>query len=488
MAKKFCNYIKFIQENNKKFYAIVDELCLMNLFNIRKNEATILNPNENLLKNIQKTIDNGEPEQAVDMIKHLILRKYIKSHEDIGGDISNYLNNKLDDLDGLKKNIKLNNKFQPWETNKNVIVWDYTGTELPKASTPSSYVSNKKKGGHHYNGAEYDALRERLSLSYNIRKQMVKNDFELNYNLYYYVVVSLLTFIQKKDKKLYSSLLYLLDNNPIVTFYVLTQPNLIPSVKQHTFQLVPDSIFKEWYDHNKIPQLENHIVQDLKQVYNKLLDDFKQENSNSFVEINTMRSEILSSLDGNELTPMDLKNRVISKYKNLQKNPEQKLRELFKQDPLLKLRIDEIRFIVNNNNEFIEQNTVQLLDFLDSINWSQTSEDGLIIFKKSLNGSYQYEENKQKFINSVFFMYIPLNKEKNKKIQDIRKSSMTINGGAMGTKKNNKKKKTIIYGGDIHRGYEIKHQVILTEPEMFIDNLPDDVQRKLYSILKERNF
>jgi hypothetical protein len=170
--KKEHSIPKYLEKYDKELYQAIDDLCLLNLFNVRRNGVTFLHPRDKAFR--KKIIDysySDNPEKAVDMIKSLVLMDYLpepRNFESRKDDIPNALRKRVE-ISGtedkcvmLKSGHKLEieDKFAPFRLNTPCAVYNLTGIgDFPTSgqSTTMKYIE-KKSNSKYCNNTNPDKL------------------------------------------------------------------------------------------------------------------------------------------------------------------------------------------------------------------------------------------------------------------------------------------------------------------------------------------
>lgn len=156
---KFCRLTKFVEQNNKALYQAFDDLCLFGLFSIRGKGVTFLLPTDKgFIKKIIDATYSSKPEDAVAMIKTLVLLDFLPSIDSFNKAdvIANALYQKLDieEVNVAKKYVKLksghklelNSKFIPMRSNDPVAVYTLSGKDILPLKTTKVDLRNGPDG------------------------------------------------------------------------------------------------------------------------------------------------------------------------------------------------------------------------------------------------------------------------------------------------------------------------------------------------------
>jgi hypothetical protein len=160
--KKFCSITKYLETIDKELHTVLDDLCLFGLFRSRGSGVTFLYPtNEAYRKKITKLAYGNTPEEAVDMIKALVLSDYLPKIADFGNkkdNIGNMLRKKLE-VENVEKDtvllkgglkLKLDDKFVSINPDDTTVVYNLSGTgeiSLKSADASVKYTQSKPRGG-----------------------------------------------------------------------------------------------------------------------------------------------------------------------------------------------------------------------------------------------------------------------------------------------------------------------------------------------------
>ena len=415
MAKRYCDVLRYVEKNDKDFYEIIDNLCAEYLYRNNNRETTYLLPNKELIKKI----NSKKEEEALDMLRSLIIRGMYKSGS--SGKVVNLLGKTIDDVKELNDNIKLFSGAL-WGNDKK-IVYNYSGADVPNAVKTAS--KSKSGGSCPYsdmvNGGKGNAVGERTQLtkklvdSYNDDKSVFKEN-----------IASLLHYLETNHKAAYDSCCYVVDNNPMVTWFLIMELGKTKNL------ILSDDIFKEWNNKGGILP-----VDDSEKVYSDCFENV--ETGDSLSEINKIRQNLLEF----KCSKVELPNAVVKEYKDFVNNTSiypELLQSVYKADPLLKVLQDEIRFLYGDDEFFCESETIHNLQSLVFKN--STSQNDLTIcdsslYKKLIKPNEFFLSGLEHFVKSQSLLYVPLNKSKHDKIVKSISGGNTITykGGALRKKK-----------------------------------------------------
>ena len=150
-VKKFCSLSNYLRKVDPNFYDLIQDLCMGRMLIPRKNTSgiTLLRPDKNLLKDLQKKAYGKDPMDAVDYIKSLVLLEYLPNIRDFDKhkkDIPTYMRRKLPINKVGANEVTLNNKakikpdkdFEARSDRKNIAVYLLSGELVPTNGAPSS--------------------------------------------------------------------------------------------------------------------------------------------------------------------------------------------------------------------------------------------------------------------------------------------------------------------------------------------------------------
>lgn len=243
--KKFCKVTKWIEQNDKSLYGVIDDLCLHGLFNPHgHNGITWLHPDSKLKAQIIKdAYSMDKVKDAVNVIKSLII---LDSLPDLSSwnakkdDIPNALRQKIEVVSVDGKQVKLNSggivtpekSFVPMDGRDNMMVYQLKGNVGVSGSAAS--FKNAKKGGVRGGRTPH----EKKQLAVKLENCYVESLKKETSSPYLSAVVSFLEWC-KNNSELHEKVKCCLDPSPIVSFYILFAPHGSNSV-------VDNDTFNQW--------------------------------------------------------------------------------------------------------------------------------------------------------------------------------------------------------------------------------------------------
>jgi hypothetical protein len=393
MSKKYCNLYSFVKNHNSDLIPIIEDLCAEGLFKGKGADRTFLNPNKTLIKQLDDLINKGESDEALKKLKSLFLEG---SHTTLTKKMYPTFNHK--EIDGSSLSTEQSKKFNKWSESTNFNVLDLKSEEFPIEGKEVEFKKTKsKKGSNDISGAK--ELASRVEVTNELINVYTKNEES---NIFAYTLNSLLTYIQKKDKKVFDHVHKLLDPNMIVSWYIMVQPTARRSDKH-----IPDQLFASW----------------AKKVYKnpiKSVELIKELISSNNYDVKELKKTIEKR---KEISGVGLKETINDVVKAYDSNYD-------------KLLDDELRFRFSDLEELDGEDIMTL----NLINWD-SPKSSLLLFgqipKSNLSQSELYKVISQ-FIKSNAFLYTPYNDDIINKIKNTisgagsaNKSALYICGGSL---------------------------------------------------------
>jgi hypothetical protein len=371
--QKYCNLFTFVKKNNKDLFALIDDLCAESLFK-QKYPFTFLNPNKDVVKKLEKLIDNGEQELALEKLKSLFI--YGK-HDTLSKDLISYNKKKLTDLAELSK-LKKSSNFNQWEGKDTLSVFELTHSDFPKEDSEIQKppISKKGKNEHNLRVKHTHELMENYLHSENLKPVI-------------YAVNSMLKCIKGKDMNTYNKIKLLVDPSPIVSWYILVQPT--KTSNKH----ISDDLFNEW--HNSCAQ---HILPETGELHELF-------NSNDY-ENKKLKEVVMKRKSIKEVGLEDTIKEIQEAYNN----------------DHLKMLEDELRFRFSDEEELDREHVVEL----NLVDWDNPKSSLILLNRLPKSNILRSEIMNiiKEFLKTNAFLYTPYNKS----VVDKLKS--TISGAGSG--------------------------------------------------------
>jgi hypothetical protein len=224
-VKKYCSLSKYLEQKDKSLFEVIESLCLSYLLRPDKGTTgiTFLYPTDK--KYIQKIVNfaySEKPEEAVNMIKSLVLHNHHKNLESFGEKVVNRLNQKIDvkkitDKEAIlvdKITIAPDKKFIPLGRD-NVAVYLLSGGEIPLNGTTVQIERQlPTKGG----SASSRSLKKKL---HKVLEEGYLSEFGAVDNIYVKKVYLQLKYINKHVENSPSVLYNYLGNDEFSDSYLL---------------------------------------------------------------------------------------------------------------------------------------------------------------------------------------------------------------------------------------------------------------------------
>lgn len=370
MSKKYCNLYSFVKNHNPELLSIIDDLCAEGLFK-GKGEKTFLNPNSKLVKKLDNDINKGNSDEALEKLKSLFLSGH---HTELGKKMYSTFNKK--DVDGSTLKTSKSKNYNKWNEDSKINVLELEGDEFPKEGKTSVGSKIEKSGSSEIYGSKESGIR--VEVTNELINEYTKEE---DSKVFIYAVNSLLTFLQKKEPKVYDVVHKLVDSNLVVSWYIIVQPTAKMS-KKH----ISDSLFKRWAKgHHKSPLKNANLLKEL-------------FSSNNF-DNKELKAIIEKRKSMNSVGLKDTINDVVSAYKS----------------DYLHLLQDELRFRFADVSE-LDAEDIMTLNLVD---WDKPRKS-LILFENIPKSNLLQSEIYKlitRFIKSNVFLYTPYNDDIVQKIQ-----------------------------------------------------------------------
>ena len=360
--KNYSYIMQWIKKYDIDLFECICDLCLESAFipHKKSNGITFILPDKNseirknILEHAYQESENMNTAEAIKLLDSLIINDYfpdiptfekykmnniiIINRLKIKMDIKKVKNNNI----VFKNNLIIEpmNKFnenvkKDEETNKyNIAVWKMIegNSYLDGTKISEQQLINKTKSSHNY----------RQLFSNFIENNFIQNI--INNNIYLFSVFKILTFLQLKHKKEYIKIKFIIDPDPIITFYLLIEP-----YKNDSNYLISDEILSENLINN-ILKSDNLCINLVKKEYKKMV----LENDNTIIieNIDEIRDRISNDIGRN------ISLYSIESYKSLEiKNTINKMESVlpeslfnhYNKNNNKRLWQDEFRFIIGED-------------------------------------------------------------------------------------------------------------------------------------------
>lgn len=467
--KTFCRIIDYVDQADPELSELLRGTCADMTLNSHKGKAgiTFIMPSDSLKKEIADlaySTDVKSANKACDILNAHIFRDVYKTPADWKKSPvvpnSLYPSQQVDVESVAAKSVtftngataELDEKFKDSSRKSNLAVWKLTKGQIPvTADKPAklTFIKRKKplgKVGEYELGG--DGLRQNArlqiaiavenaylldQLSGSTRQQVIGGADETRYaspsssgprDVYLEHTLSLVHFIAGRDKELLYGVVLPLISFQKVDFYNLLEPHRFTN--NH---LIPDALIHEWWSGNR---RQINVSRTLEEVSNCL------NNSGSNALIYKERNLILTEIDGfrraiinNMSQPREIAQKVHNVYNELITTnslgsakdifPEALL-QFYRAEPLLKILQDELRYTTFLMFEALEKEQFDrgkfenILLYIAEATHAIGDEQAAVLKLLNLNNlSAQIAPNQKieqlgVFVNSTYFVFIPLSK------------------------------------------------------------------------------
>lgn len=364
------NYIK---STNSSLYDVIKNCGAKNYF--MQSGITFLMPDNEVLIN---KITTSSPKESLHLLKQLLIKGTINSLSEFSSNIYNLYDYKIVNPSNLFIKMDPN-----WVTNKTCSLFLYEGESVPE-SCKTAPIS--KNGKSRQQSVDYK-LRKHKEIVEKYKKYQINGCRGIN--PFVMEIANILITI-KNDKEKYLQVCELLDNNAIISWYIIMQLGLDgnPILDQELFKL-------KTVDHPDPYSEYNAAFENVSIVVNK---------KNWFKTVSSIRKKLVNHFD------ISLPEQILNAYDN----------------NYTKLLQDEIRFKYRNISYYHWNDIINDLELID---WNYPQNH--IIFGNEELCKYLIDNEEEdkfysgpvKFVKSIYFMYKPLNKKFYTQIVETTKQS-----------------------------------------------------------------
>lgn len=362
---------EYIKNINPDLYKVI-KLCGAKHYFKQSNITFLMPTNEKLLNKII----SSEPKQSLDILKHLLINKVLTNLSDFSSNLYNLYGFKLNNPSSLPIRIDPN-----WKLNKYCAIFLYNGEDIPEYVKVSSTekISTTKKLTPDFKIQKHKEVLDKY-------KKYVYNNCN-GINPFVEEIANILSIIKNNESK-YLEVCELLDNNAIISWFIIMQLGLEEN------PVLPQELFKlKTIDHPDPYNEYNEAFEKVPVIINK---------QNWFKNVSIIRKKLVNHFD------ISLPEQIVKAYNN----------------NYIKLLQDEIRFKYRNIKDYFWTDIVEELELID---WNYPQNH--IIFGNEELCKYLIEDDDKfysgpvKFIKSIYFMYKPLNKKFYLQIVETTKKS-----------------------------------------------------------------
>lgn len=415
---KYVSLLSLIKRERPALYEVISELCLDGTFRSQRYQNTFLMPSEALVKQLESMVAADKDDQAIDLIRSLLLKKHYELNEFKNKDVvvgtlqsgSKVLKSPADVGKALKPSKKM--VYGSKTGDATFLVYEYTGDKFPE-------TVEGKSGGMVLAGCNVmgGAQSKSLELLNELTKSMiVKDDAKKTVGNFFKAVAGVLAKLETEDADKFSRAKYYLAANPILSWFFLTMPG-----SEHA---LVTSEHLEDFDYTQVVAGMDII--------SKCINDNYAFDKELFKKINRNRTQLISERGD--------KASLMSGIKDVYSSMLGKLQEHHSIDDVLascadrKILMDELRFMYENcvkNWEDVDD----AICALGEINWHTPQKYHVLtnddVYKKHmLKGTESFICGPVSFVKSVYFLYVPLTESIEAQLESSgAKSGGSISGG-----------------------------------------------------------
>jgi len=296
--RQYPNLIKYFETRHTRLYEVIEALGLYGLLVPRKNGGiTFLIPGGDYMDKIYEAAYSETPDEAISMIKSLIIVDFLSTPEEWDkkrSDIPNLLGQRLEVLEINKDMIRLKGHsgnvvlqqdtvFKPIASRNNMAVWVIKSGKVslngPKATL--KFVKAKKNKEESNDNPSNVPEDRRIELV-----EKLENKFDRgNPDAFLEFMVTLMRVVKDEDSKLYDKIRPMLDVSPIVSFYLLVEPlkpengasYIIPSFILNKCRHKLPNLSRQWKSHFESLKNEDDIEQTVQDMVLEFQDKVGKE-------------------------------------------------------------------------------------------------------------------------------------------------------------------------------------------------------------------
>lgn len=406
---KFTCLLTLIKHESKDLYDLIGNLCLEGSFRSQKYVNTLLMPNKKLVDKIKAMYEKDEDDQAIDAIRSLMLKGHLTKSDftkdaTIGTLRYGYI---LDNPSEIASQITKSDKSLITKQGDAVVtvIYNYSG-DIPATkegkSPASEYVSVVKSGNE---------MKEIKHIKDLTRSLIHSNNATATIQNFFKAVAGAINVLQNKSNDDYQRAKFFLAANPILSWFFLTMPG-----RKDALLTFGDLENFEWQS-----------VVDAESIINSCESSQYTLNKDSMKHIKMSRSKLVTQGDKSSLIKMinDCYDKGID---TLVSNGS--CDKLFKSEPMLKLLMDENRFMYESAIGDWEE-VDDAIKALGAIQWDCPSKSLTICDQKvqdALKSHEAFLSGPTMFVKSVYFMYVPLTPSIEQQLSEAMKGG-SISGG-----------------------------------------------------------
>ena len=418
---KYVCLLTLIKHESKELYEMICDLCLDHTFRSQRYQNTFLMPSSDVIKTIKKMYEADKDDDAITAIRSLILKGHLSKASFVKGAMIGTIDPDM----VLESPETVGSKISPSKktivvTKKGAyatVVLSYSG-DLPKltAGKTGGFIPVGIGGGKE-SGVDKNA---EIIKKHTLSMIVMGNSQATVDNFFKGVCVALASI--KTDSTRYTQAKYYMAENPILSWFFLTLPGSNDA-------LIKGEDLKD-FNFNNIHDCQEHLQEAM---------DGYEFNKGTMLHIKDTRDELKSNSDRN--TPEKIQKayaNTIKTWKGQQINPA------LQKNVHLKLLMDELRFMYES--AISHWNDVDdAISHLGSIDWT-SPEKALVISSKEVQAQLKSAEvftsGPIKFIQSIYFLYMPLSNSVTETLSGIQGGSEYANPATI---------RSVIYSGGAAR-------------------------------------
>ena len=291
--QKYGRIIKYIEDYHPELHDVIDSLGMYNSFTPRKGcGVTFLIPSGNYLQKLIDTTYGETPEEAVQILKSLILLVTLKDTTDwdkMRDDVPNLLGHKLNIRSVDARIVKLKSgatlradpNFQPMSSRPNMAIWNINGGEMDLEGQESEFKyvkSMRKQKTTKSKDVDVDDDRYVYALS-------VEKAYQRDSTVYLREMASLMLHLKNHRRDLYEIAQAMLDASARVSFYLIIEPYNCTGNN-----LIPRTVLDKW-------GLKSHNFPNAALFWRKVFNNLDSRQSDALIYSKKGRSQLRTAID-----------------------------------------------------------------------------------------------------------------------------------------------------------------------------------------------
>ncbi len=412
---KYMSLLVLIKRESPALYDVINELCMDGTFRSQRFQNTFLMPSKSLVKKLEDLVANDKDEQAIDLLRSLILKRHyelsdFKTKDIVMGTLQSS-SRVLKDPAEVGKLLKSSKKtvYSSKTGAPTFTVYEYTGDDFPKTVGGESggmILATKTMKG----GSDNNKVMEHLAITKGLIQE---GDASTTIDNFFRAVSGLLSHLQSNDAAGWDIAKFYLCRNPILSWYFLTLPGTEYGLVSHS--TLKDMDFTQGIADSNLT--------------NECIENNYSLNKEVFQSINNLRSKLVASSDKSLICQSikDAYNKMLPEMKSKNCiNPK------LASNVEMKMLMDELRFQYEDCVTSWE-GVDDTLTALRVINWAHPNGSAVLtnddIYRHCLiKPTEAVSSGPSAFVRSVYFLYMPLTES----IEDqlVTRGAGSIRGGS----------------------------------------------------------